>query len=239
MRVGPHPHIGLHTVTWLVAGEVLHSDSLGNQQLIRPGQLNLMTAGAGIAHAEDSRSQAGGALDGVQLWVAQPETTRHGPASFAHHEDLPIADLGAAEATVLVGTFGGARSPAAVDSPLVGADIAGAGAVELPLEPAFEHAVFVLHGGARLAGTSVGPNEVAHVGAGRVGLELDLAEHSRVLLLGGVPWREEILMWWNFVARDRGEIERAQADWQSRSPRFGPVTSTLDRIDAPTPFWSR
>ena len=93
MTVGPHPHIGLHTVTWLLEGEVVHTDSLGNEQPIRPGQLNLMTAGNGIAHAEDGRLQSSGRMNGVQFWVAQPETTRHGMSSFSHHQDLPQIEL--------------------------------------------------------------------------------------------------------------------------------------------------
>jgi quercetin 2,3-dioxygenase len=237
MTVGPHPHIGLHAVTWLLAGQVLHSDSLGTQQPIRPAQLNLMTAGAGIVHAEDSRGQAGGVLDGVQLWVAQPEATRHGPPSFAHHSVLPVVDLETAQATVLVGTFGPARSPAPVDSTLVGVDIAGGGVLQLPLDPTFEHGIFVLHGGPRIAGSKASPNQLVYVGTGREGIELDLADGARVLLLGGRPFAEEILMWWNFVARERSEIAIAYADWQFKGRRFAPVTSTLDRIEAPRPNW--
>ncbi len=135
MIVGPHPHIGLHTVTWLLRGEVLHSDSLGNQQPIRPGQLNLMTSGRGIAHAEDARGRASGPMDGVQLWVAQREDTRHGPPAFAHHADLPGVDLDHGTATILIGEFAGSRSPAIVDSPLVGVDINGRGQLHLSPGP--------------------------------------------------------------------------------------------------------
>jgi redox-sensitive bicupin YhaK (pirin superfamily) len=237
MEVGPHPHIGLHTVTWLLSGQVLHSDSLGNEQPIRPGQLNLMTSGRGIAHAEDGRGKPPGLMDGVQLWVAQPEATRHDPPSFAHHAELPVVDLGAARATVLLGEFAGALSPARTDWPLVGADIAGSGRVDLPLESSFEHAVVVLHGEARLGEAVAGPNQLVYMGAERDGVHLDLADGSRVLLLGGRPFTEEILMWWNFVARDRSEMERAYADWGASNERFGTVASTLDRIAAPRPFW--
>ena len=237
MTVGPHPHIGLHTVTWLLAGQVLHSDSLGTRQPIRPAQLNLMTAGAGVVHAEDSRGQAGGILDGVQLWVAQPEATRHDPASFAHHSVLPVVDLGTARATVLIGTFGAALSPAPVDSPLVGVDIAGGGTVHLPLDPTFEHGIFVLHGVPRIAGTEASPNQLVYLGAGPATLALDLADGARVLLLGGAPFDEQIFMWWNFIARDRNEIAMAYADWQFKGRRFAPLASTLDRIEAPRPNW--
>jgi quercetin 2,3-dioxygenase len=237
MTVGPHPHIGLHTVTWLLSGQVLHSDSLGNQQPIRPGQLNLMTSGQGIAHAEDARREPDGRMDGVQLWVAQPEATRHDPPSFAHHAELPVVDLGGARATVLVGELAGARSPARVDSPLVGVDIAGGGRLDLPLDVSFEHALAVLRGGVRVVDSVATPNQLMYLDAGRDGVQLDLTDDSRVLLLGGQPFAEEILMWWNFVARDRAELEQAYSQWSASAERFGPVASTLDRIEAPRPFW--
>jgi quercetin 2,3-dioxygenase len=237
MKVGPHPHIGLHTVTWLLSGQVLHSDSLGNQQPIRPGQLNLMTSGRGIAHAEDGRGAPQGLMDGVQLWVAQPEATRHDPPTFAHHAELPVVDLGPARATVLLGELAGARSPARTDWPLVGADIAGSGQVDLPLEASFEHAVAVLHGGVRVADAVAAPDQLVYIGAGRDDVQLDLMDDSRVLLLGGRPFTEEILMWWNFVARNQSEMEQAYAEWEGSTGRFGAVASTLDPIAAPRPFW--
>jgi quercetin 2,3-dioxygenase len=237
MIVGPHPHIGLHTVTWLLQGEVLHSDSLGNQQLIRPGQLNLMTAGSGIAHAEDGRGQSSGGMDGVQLWVAQPEHTRHGPPAFAHHADVPRVDLDHGQATILIGGFAGVRSPAVVDSPLVGVEIEGSGLLHVPLDAAFEHAIAVLHGGMRMEDTDAGPNELVYLGTDREGLELILEAGSRILLLGGRPFGEEIAMWWNFVARDKSELALAFQDWRDQAERFGPVESPLTRIEAPRPFW--
>jgi redox-sensitive bicupin YhaK (pirin superfamily) len=237
MTVGPHPHIGLHTVTWLLSGQVLHADSLGNQQVIRPGQLNLMTAGHGIAHAEDARHQPGHQMDGVQLWVAQTSATRHGPSAFAHHDDLPVVNLPSGAATVLVGEFAGKMSPARVDSPLVGVDINGHGSVDVPLDPDFEHALVVLHGELRLEGAVAPPNLLVYLGGGRGGVQIDLAPDSRILLLGGQPMSEEIVMWWNFVARDRAELEQAYEDWGSGAERFSPVESTLGRIAAPQPFW--
>jgi quercetin 2,3-dioxygenase len=238
MTVGPHPDIGLHTVTWLLAGQVLHSDSLGNRQLIQPGQLNLMTAGHGIAHAEDGRGQPSGPIDGVQLWVAQPESTRHDPSSFAHHAELPTVSLGSGTATVLIGTFEDARSPVRIDSPLVGVDLSGSGRLELPLNPAFEYGLAVLHGSARLQGQAAAANQFVALGGGRATVSLDLEPGSRVLLLGGEPFTEEILMWWNFVGRDRDELERAGADWNAGGARFGAVDSSLARIAAPRPFWA-
>jgi redox-sensitive bicupin YhaK (pirin superfamily) len=239
MTVGPHPHIGLHTVTWLLAGEVLHSDSLGNEQPIRPGQLNLMTSGRGIAHAEDGRGQSSGSMDGVQLWVAQPEATRRLAPSFAHCAELPRVDVSNGEATVLLGDFAGTDSPAPTDSPLVGVDVGGMGALELPLDPTFEYAVVVLQGSVRIAGLDVAPDQLVYLGTGQDELGLTLDQRSRFLLLGGQPFGEEIAMWWNFVARNQSELAEAYADWQADSERFGSVASTLSRIAAPRPFWMR
>ena len=109
--IAPHPHIGLQTVTWLLSGEAVHRDSLGSEQTIRPGQLNLMTAGHGVSHSEEATGRYSGELYGAQLWIAQPRATRDGDAAFEHHPDLPKVDLGGAVATVLVGTLAGTESP--------------------------------------------------------------------------------------------------------------------------------
>jgi quercetin 2,3-dioxygenase len=165
LDIGPHPHTGLQTVTWLVAGEVLHRDSLGSEQVIRAGQLNLMTAGGGVTHSEEATGRYRGQLHGVQLWVAQPEATRHGPAAFEHHATLPQVELGNGVATVLVGGFAGADSPARRDSALVGVDAAlrpGSGA--WPLEPSFEHALVVLDGEVLVGEQVVRPGQLAYLG---------------------------------------------------------------------------
>jgi redox-sensitive bicupin YhaK (pirin superfamily) len=233
--IGPHPHIGLQTVTWLIEGESLHTDSLGSEQPIRPGQLNLMTAGHGVAHAEDGRP-SGRAAHGVQLWVALPDETRDGPAAFEHHADLPRVDLGAGDAVVLVGELAGARSPARHDTPLVGAELLVDGRVTLPLDPGFEHGFVVIDGGVAAAGVHVGPDELVYLGEGRDEVELAPDGRTRLVLLGGAPFGS-ILMWWNFVARTRDEMEAAYADWASDSGRFGPVASDLDPMPAPRPTW--
>jgi quercetin 2,3-dioxygenase len=173
LDIGPHPHTGLQTVTWLLAGEVLHRDSLGTEQLIRTGQLNLMTAGHGVAHSEEATGAYRGQLHGVQLWIAQPERTRHGAAAFEHHPELPMAELGNAVATVLVGGFAGATSPARHDSPLVGVDGAlRPGRSTWPLEPAFEYALVVLDGQVQVQDTPVRPGQLAYLGRDRDRLEL-------------------------------------------------------------------
>jgi redox-sensitive bicupin YhaK (pirin superfamily) len=233
--IGPHPHIGLQTVTWLVDGESLHTDSLGSEQLIRPGQLNLMTAGHGVAHAEDGR-EWGSAAHGVQLWIALPDSTRDGDAGFEHHADLPRAALAHGEAVVLVGELAGETSPARHDTPLLGAELRVDGPIELPLEPAFEHGFVVIDGGVTVDGVGVGPDALVYLGDGRDEIELEPAGPTRLLLFGGEPFGE-ILMWWNFVARTRDEMELAYRDWQSESERFGPVASDLPRMGAPRPGW--
>jgi quercetin 2,3-dioxygenase len=245
VEIGPHPHIGLQTVTWLVAGEQLHRDSLGSEQLIRPGQLNLMTAGGGVAHAEESMDYRG-PVHGVQLWVAQPEPTRHGPPAFEHHGELPAVGLGPAVATVLVGAFAGVASPARTDTPLVGVDLrchaTGGGVVRLPLQAAYEHAVVVLDGalavGETAAAPVVTPGMLGYLGEGRDELVVTAAEGTRALLLGGAPFGEQVLMWWNFVARTRDEVDAARADWAAgNGDRFGSVASALPRIPAPPTPW--
>ena len=243
LDIGPHPHMGLHTVTWLLDGAMLHRDSLGSEQLIRPGQLNLMTAGEGIAHAEQhvptGRGSTGASLHrpilhGVQRWIAQPESTRHGPAAFAHPPELPRAEMDGAVATVLVGELAGVTSPARQDTELVGADLTiRPGATSWPLRPDFEHALVVLDGEVAVGDDAVRPGRLAYLGRGRDSLDLAALEPSRVLLLGGVPFEERIVMWWNFVARSKEELARARTQWATYDDRFGEVASPLARVPAP------
>ncbi len=240
LDIGPHPHIGLQTVTWLVAGEVLHRDSLGSEQVIKPGQLNLMTAGHGVAHSEEATGAYRGTLHGVQLWVAQPERTRHGPPAFEHHADLPRLQLEHGVATVLVGEVAGTSSPARHDTPLVGVDLAlQRGESAVPLDPRFEHAVLVLDGAVNLDGRDLAPGRLAYLGDGRDELAVRTPIRARAVLLGGVPFGEPLLMWWNFVARTRAEVESACAGWRAASDRFPAFRSPLPRIPAPALPWTR
>ena len=238
VEIGPHPHIGLHTVTWLVAGELLHRDSLGSEQPIRPGQLNLMTAGYGVAHAEESTSEYRGDLHGMQLWVAQPEVTRHGAPAFEHHAELPVVSLGAGEATVLVGEFGEVSSPARADTELVGIDaVLRAGGSSWALRPDFEYAVVVIDGTVAVDGTVVVPGQLGYLGVGRDDLAVSATDDARMLLLGGVPFDEPVLIWWNYVARSKDEVSLAGDDWNSQADRFGRVDTSLARIPSPAPPW--
>ena len=237
--IGPHPHTGLHTVTYLIDGQVLHRDSLGSEQVIRPGQVNLMTAGNGVVHAEEPTGHYRGGLHGVQLWVAQPETTRHGPAAFEHHAELPQVEVGGALATVLVGELAGATSTARQDTALLGADLQLApGRSAQPLESSYEHLVVALDGAVVIDGKALVAGQAAYVGLGREDIELAAPERARVLLLGGVPLGEQLLMWWNFVGRTREEIVASARQWAlADEERFGRVRTSLDRVPAPPVPW--
>ncbi len=225
LRVPPHPHTSLQTVTWLLEGTVLHRDSLGSEQLIRPGQLNLMTAGPGIAHSEESPPGRPDVLHGVQLWTALPVAAAARPA-FEHLAELPTAATRGLRLTVLMGELLGARSPASAYSPVVGADVAAGAATDddLPLRPDFEHAVLALTGPAVVDGAGIGPGSMAYLPPGRDHVAVRTTGPARLLLLGGAPFGERIIMWWNFVAHTYEELAAAHADWQAGSARFGAVT---------------
>jgi quercetin 2,3-dioxygenase len=234
LDIGPHPHCGLQTVTWLVDGAVLHRDSLGSEQPIHPGELNLMTAGHGIAHAEEATGDYRGDLHGIQLWVAQPEATRHGAPAFEHHDDLPRAEVGAAEATVLVGTFAGTTSPARADTDHVGVELrVPAGRVELPLVSAHEHALVVLQGGVVVDGEVLRPGAVAVLPPGPDELAVVASEPTIVMLLGGSPFPDRLAMRWNWVARTNEELDAAEAAWRADDGRIGADASPLPRIPFP------
>ncbi len=243
LEIGPHPHIGLATVTWLFSGSVLHSDSLGSEQPIHPGELNLMTAGFGIAHAEEGittepPTETGGVM-GVQMWLAQPDGSRHGGSAFQHVSHLPEVEIPNGSAKVLIGGYGGQRSGAEFDHPSVGLDVRVRDATTLSLDSSFEHGVVPVDRPVRVDDAIVEPGSLALIptGFGEVRIETRGGD-GRLMLLGGLPLGEDVKMWWNFVARTIDEITEAWADWQSHnSDRFGPVPSKLARIDAPRPPW--
>lgn len=241
LDVAPHPHIGLQTVTWLFDGEALHRDSLGTEQPIRPGQLNLMTAGHGVAHSEEGTGHHDGNVHGVQLWVAQPEATRNGAAAFEHHPELPRVDIGGGgAATVLVGALDEAESPARHDTDHTGVDLVLAhGDAMLALRPDYEYALVVFDGTVSVDGTAVTPGRLAYLGTGRDDLVLSSVDPAHALLIGGVSFAEPVLMWWNYVARSRDEITDAHGQWTRRDQRFGTVASPLQPMDVPPPEWRR
>ena len=235
MQVPPHPHIGLQTVSWLLDGEVHHRDSLGSDQLIRPGDLGLMTAGDGITHAEQSPVPHPALLHGVQLWVALPGGSRSVAPAWEHHADLPVLRDGGGTATVIMGSLAGAASPGRAYSPMVGADVdvRPGGDLLLPLEPEFEHAVLVMSGAVEVDGLALAPGTMLYLGCARRDLRLSSNDGARVLVLGGAPFEEQIVMWWNFVARDNDEIVAAREQWVTGST-FGEVAG-YDGFRLPAP----
>lgn len=213
---------------------------MGTEQLIRPGQLNLMTAGRGIAHAEENPAGSDGAFHGVQLWVAQPSDTRDGPSSFGHLVDLPEVDLGNCAATVLIGPFGGALSPARRDTDHAGVELdLRRGTTVLPLDPAYEHGLVVVSGVLTSAAPSLHPEPWPTLPPGPTNWPSPPDGPARALLLRGVPFLEEVAMWWNFVARTQEELAAAFRDWTTGSDRFGIVSSSLPRTDVGPPSWLR
>ena len=236
MDVAPHPHIGLQTVSWLFEGEALHNDSLGFQGTARPGELNLMTAGDGIAHSEETPRQNSSHLHGLQLWVALPDAARHRDPGFDHYKDLPVLEPGGGRAQVFMGQLAGIASGTRAYSPLVGADlrIGGNGALRLPLESTWEHALVVIDGDVTLDGVHLAPHALHYLGTRRAGLELVSKNPARVVLIGGAPFGESIMMWWNFVARTADEISAAREDWEQHRRRFGEVKAYRGpRLSAP------
>jgi redox-sensitive bicupin YhaK (pirin superfamily) len=236
MQVPPHPHMGLQTVSWLLSGDVHHRDSLGNEQVIRPGELGLMTSGHGITHAEQSPVPHPAMLHGVQLWVALPEPARNAAPAWQHVGDLPkLTDRGM-QTTVIVGTLAEAASPGRANTPLVGADVAleaGAEAI-LPVEPDFEYAALVMSGWADVDGEALRPGAMLYLGCGRRDLRLRSEPGARLLLLGGEPFAEQIVMWWNFVGRSTEEIVTAREQW-AHGDRFGAVEGAGTPLAAPPP----
>ena len=236
MEVPPHPHTGLQTVSWLFSGEVEHRDSLGSHAFIRPGELNLMTGGYGIAHSEVSTPRAT-VLHGVQLWVALPEADRDTGRAFQHYVPEPVR-IDGAELRVFLGSLAGSVSPVRTHTPLLGAELTlDPGAqVRLDVDPAFEHGVLVDCGPVGVTGTLLHPAELGYVHPGQDTLALTNASDgtARVIVLGGPPFAEEIVMWWNFIGRTHQDIVQARADWEAATERFGTVTGYPgDRLPAP------
>ncbi|WP_424937247.1 MULTISPECIES: pirin family protein [Bacteria] len=241
MRVEPHPHIGLQTVTWPLVGEVRHRDTVGSDVVLRRGQLNIMTAGHGIAHSEYSVGETAVPLDALQFWVALPDGAREGAPAFEQHTTLPTVTLPAeegqdADAVVVLGELAGVRSPATVHSPLVGAEIRipPGSRTTLPLAVGWEHAVLAVEGDVHVAAVEVSPGGMLFLGDSRDGVEAMSDEGARVFLLGGEPFDQDLVMWWNFAGRAHEEIVQAREDWEAGSGRFGHVVGHgAERIPAP------
>jgi quercetin 2,3-dioxygenase len=236
LDVLPHPHIGLQTVTWLFSGEVRHRDSLGSDEPVRAGELNLMTSGAGISHAETSLPT--GVLHGLQFWIALPDAHRAASPAFEHHAELPEIDLGGATARILVGDLNGYASPATTFSPVVGMEITArrSGTVIAPLEPAFEYAILSIDGGAAVGDAGVSDVKLTYIGKDKENVDVEMRDGARIFVFGGAPLDEPVLLWWNFVARTHEEMVAAREEWEQRSYRFGNVTGYNGRRIAAPPL---
>lgn len=239
LRVGPHPHTSLQTFTWMIRGEVLHRDSLGHEQVIRPGQVNLMTAGHGISHTEESVAGEQH-LHAAQLWIALPHADRNTPPRFDHYPNLPQFDLGAIRATLLTGQYSDYRAPTLQFSPLVGMELLWSeqSSEVLELQPEFEYGLLSLEGLLEVDGENVPQDELVYLGANRDKVTVAAADGNRTLLIGGEPLAEEITIWWNFVGHSKAEIEQAQRDWEAGSDRFGVISAACaSPMSAPPIPW--
>ena len=221
MTVLPHPHIGLQTVTWPIAGDIRHRDNLGNDVVLRPTELNLMTAGNGVSHSEFSVSDAD--MHGIQLWLAQPEASRHGPASFEHIADLPRVSGEHWRAIVLVGALAGTASTATVHSPVMAAEIRLDGRAELSLDPRFEHGVLAVSGDIRVNGESVAHRHLQYLPTGGDAVTMEADEPTTAFIIGGEPFEEPLVMWWNFIGRTHEDVVVARDDWEAQRERYGHV----------------
>ncbi|WP_262851333.1 pirin family protein [Mumia quercus] len=242
MVVPGHPHTGLQTVTWLFSGEVDHADTVGSVQRVRPGEVNLMTAGRGIAHSEYSTPETT-LLQGVQLWTALPDSARFTGRAFEHHVTEAVAH-GPATVRTFVGSFAGSSSPVTTYTPLVAAEIVlPAGAeVRFAVDPSYEHGVLVDLGPVDVDGTTVAPAALAYRPVGATTLVLRTGEsEGRVVLIGGEPLEEEIVMWWNFLGRDHDEIVRFREEWQAQvhgaadGDAYGPFPDAWGGVVLPAP----
>jgi redox-sensitive bicupin YhaK (pirin superfamily) len=216
MFVAPHPHTGLQTVTWLFSGEVEHRDSVGSVQSIGPGEVNLMTAGHGISHSEVSTVDNGW-LHGVQLWTVLPDAARNVAPFFEHHL-CPRLVINGSLITVFVGELGEAQAATTTFTDMLGAEllITPGAPVRIPARVDFEYGLLIDNGRATINGEDVEPHHLAYIEPGVNELVIEASEPTRAILLGGVPFEEPIVMWWNFIARSHDEIEQMRAAWQSQ-----------------------
>ncbi|MEO6605791.1 MAG: pirin family protein [Aeromicrobium sp.] len=236
MEVMPHPHTGLQTVTWPLVGEIRHRDSRGSDVVLRPGELNLMTSGDGVSHSEVSLSSKPSVMHGLQLWVALPSNRRLGPSNFEHLSDLPVIERDGWTATVMMGEFEGAKSAATTYSPMIGAELRlKPGRARIPLRPGFEHAILAVDGLVLVdEHIDVAHRQMYYLEPGRSEVTIDVRSDSIVMLIGGEPFFEQLLMWWNFIGRTHEEIVEARNDWEAESERFGYVDGH-DGVRIPAP----
>jgi len=234
--VRPHPHIGLATITYLFAGELVHRDSLGCTQVIRPGEVNLMTAGRGIVHSERTglalRAQ-GHTLHAIQSWIALPNSAAECEPAFVHHgaAALPVLQVNGCELHLIMGSAYGATSPVQTYSPMFYLDVHMPAGAMLPLTQDYcERAVYVVSGGIQANETLV-PETTMQVFPATAQVQLHAQQAARVMLLGGTALESERHIWWNFVSSSTARLEQAKQDWQAG--RFGQVSGEHEFIPLP------
>ena len=235
MSVAAHPHVGLQTVSWLFEGEVEHRDSLGSVQVIHPGELNLMTAGHGVAHSELSTASAK-LMHGVQLWTILPDIARDSEPLFEHYQDLPIIKIDGLTIKLFIGQLLGEQSPARTFSQLLGAEVrvAPGSYQELLLREEFEYGALLVQGDLTINGEAIPLKNLFYSAAGARTLNISSATGETFVLLGGMPFPEPIIMWWNFIGRTHEEIVQMRTDWNGKSNRFAYFEDQIHgRIPAP------
>ena len=213
----------------MISGEIQHHDSLGHNLAIKPGQVNLMTAGNGIAHTEVSIGESG-CMHAAQLWIALPEHIKDIPASFQNYPEMPRIASAHLTETVLIGQWQDCISPVTAHTPIVGVDLEAHADYEqvFELNPAFEYGFLPMIGDLTVNGETVKTGEFAYLPTGESSLSLQANAGSRALLIGGEPLDEELILWWNLIARTQAEIEQARADWEAQTERYGELTQLGD-----------
>ena len=236
LHVGAHPHTRLQTFTWMIEGEILHRDSLGFEQVVRAGQVNLMTAGYGISHTEDSL-RGGERLHAAQLWIALPDAVADQPPAFDHYPQVPQWQEQGCAWSLMAGSYGAHTAPTKLYSPLLGLEVLTQEPVQvqLSLQADFEHGLLALGGGFTVDGQSFGADELAYLAPGNTSLTVALQPNTRLFVIGGTPMTDPVTIWWNFLGSDFDAIRGYRAQWEARDARFGRVKEGEHRrLIAPT-----
>lgn len=236
MDVRPHPHIGLSTLTYLFKGEIVHRDTLGFEQEIRPGAVNWMTAGSGVAHSERSSQtarQREQQIHGLQIWIALPKEAEEVKSSFHHHgeKDIPTLRYEGADIRVVAGEFEKLKSPVATYSDLVYLDLKLFRNQPLSLpHNGMDLGIYVVEGAVKVGDTVVQAGDMAALSKAQE-IRIEPLEDTQAMLLGGTPFAEDRFIWWNFVSSSQERIEKAKQDW--REQNFGKIRGETEFIPLP------
>ncbi|MEM6381144.1 MAG: pirin family protein [Pseudomonadota bacterium] len=231
--VRPHPHIGLATVTYLFDGEISHKDSLGSDLVIKPGELNLMTAGQGIVHSERATENTrafGGKMFGIQSWIALPENVEESEPAFLHYgaDQLPMINDHGLSVRVIAGELAGVKAPTETTWPTLYADAVLAAGARLPLDTTYEdRAIYTLKGTVQIAGDSFEPGQLLVFKPGDP-VHITATTDARFMVVGGAPMDSKRYIWWNFVSSSKERIEQAKEDW--KQGRFDTVPGDAEEF---------